>query len=108
MSDETQFNEQSEIIPPKTGFISDDVCSSCEIGVRNLISFNKDAKEKLETLEIYCADLGEYKSHHGFWWYDTTKYWSRCYRDLRTIKDFINQGKAIEDVKIFYNEVFHK
>jgi len=108
MSDNKQLYEQRKIIPPRTAFISEEICSLCEIGLSNLISFNKDIKEKLKTLETYCADLHEYQSLHGSWMYDIRKYWWRCYRDLRKIKDFIDQGKAIEDVKIFYNEVFHK
>jgi hypothetical protein len=108
MSDEKQFNEQRGIIPPKTGFISEEICSSCEIGLRNLISFNKDIKEKLETSETCSNNLYEYKSDYDYWWYDFSKGWSRLFRGLKEVKNFIDQGKSIEDVRIFYNEVFHK
>lgn len=108
MSEGKQVDEQRGIILAKTAFISEEICSSCEIGLRNLISLNEDIKEKLETLETCCADLYDYKWQHGYWMYDSSKYWSRCYRELEKVKNFIDQGKTIEDVKIFYNEAFHK
>jgi hypothetical protein len=102
-TDDNYVNNNMSVNAPA---ISGEVCSSCRIGVNNLEAFNRDLKKEIELQEKNYSDMQEYESCCSLWEYDTNKIWFRTLRDLKKVKDFIDEGKDFEDVKKFYKEMF--
>lgn len=90
------------VLPTTLSEMENYICSSCRNGIKNIETTNRLFYGRYKSLANYVENLDQHLGSVSGCRYELTKYRIKFMGNLKEIKNLIDQGKTINDIKEYY------